>query len=190
MLNVATLQMCPSRRPGQFAEASEICACHLPMDQQSMGLEIVPMNISDAKEFVARHHRHHLPPVGALFAIGAAAEGVIVGAAIVGRPVARGSDDGWTAEVTRLATTGERNACSMLYRACWRSARAMGYKRLVTYTLGTEPGGSLRGAGFRCLGVVPGRTWSCKSRPRVDRHPTQDKLRWECSEHDAGVAKR
>jgi hypothetical protein len=146
-----------------------------------MALEIVPMNISDAKEFVAQYHRHHLPPVGALFAIGAAADGVIVGAAIVGRPVARGSNDGWTAEVTRLATTGQRNACSMLYRACWRAARSMGYKRLVTYTLATELGGSLRGAGFKCLGTVPGRTWSCTSRPRVDRHPTQDKFRWECS---------
>ena len=149
--------------------------------RREMGLEIVPMNISDAKEFVAQHHRHHLPPVGALFAIGAAANGEIVGAAIVGRPVARGNDDGWTAEVTRMATNGTHNACSMLYRACWRAASAMGFKRLVTYTLETEPGSSLKGAGFRLLGTVPGRSWSCKSRPRVDRHPTQTKLRWECS---------
>jgi len=139
------------------------------------------MNISDAKEFVAQHHRHHLPPVGALFAIGASMAGEIVGAAIVGRPVARRSDDGWTAEVTRMATNGTRNTCSMLYRACWRAASAMGYKRLVTYTLATETGSSLRGAGFKLIGTVPGHSWSRTARPRVDRHPTQDKFRWECS---------
>ncbi len=139
------------------------------------------MSISDAQEFVAQHHRHHKAPVGAVFAIGAAAYGEVVGVAIVGRPVARGLQDGWTAEVTRLTTTGAMNACSMLYRACWRAASAMGYRRLVTYTLATEKGGSLRGAGFTLVGQVQGRSWSCASRPRVDRHPTQDKFRWECT---------
>ena len=140
---------------------------------------IVPMTISDAKEFVAQHHRHHKPPQGALFAVGLSQGDEIIGAAIVGRPVARRSDDGWTAEVTRLATSGERNACSMLYRACWRAACAMGYRRLVTFTLATEPGASLRGAGFRLVGTTPGKSWSVKSRPRVDKHPLQEKLKWE-----------
>lgn len=144
-------------------------------------MEIVPVTISDAKEFVAQHHRHHRPPQGALFAIGAAEADEMVGVAIVGRPVARRLDDGWTVEVTRLATTGERNACSMLYRACWRAASAMGYKRLVTYTLATEQGASLRGAGFRLVGTTPGNSWSVKSRPRVDKHPLQEKFRWEIS---------
>lgn len=143
--------------------------------------EIVPCSISDAQEFVDQHHRHHRAPQGALFAVAAAEAGEIVGVAIVGRPVARGLQDGWTAEVTRLTTTGTRNACSMLYRACWRAAYAMGYRRLVTYTLATEPGSSLRGAGFKLVGTVQGRSWSCKARPRVDRHPTQDKFRWEMS---------
>jgi hypothetical protein len=140
---------------------------------------IVPMTISDAKEFVAQNHRHHKPPQGALFAIGLSESDEIIGAAIVGRPVARRSDDGWTAEVTRLATLGQRNACSMLYRACWRAACAMGYRRLVTFTLATEPGSSLRGAGFRLVGTTPGKSWSVKSRPRVDKHPLQEKLKWE-----------
>lgn len=146
-----------------------------------MTLTIVPMTISDAKEFVSQHHRHHGAPQGALFAIGCASEEQIVGVAIIGRPVARRSDDGWTAEVTRLATTGERNACSMLYRAAWRACAAMGYRRLVTFTLATEPGASLRGAGFKLLGTTPGHSWSVKSRPRVDKHPLQVKMRWECT---------
>ena len=86
--------------------------------------------------------------------------------------------DGFTAEVTRLATTGERNACSMLYGASWRAARAMGYRRLITYTLDTEPGASLRGAGWRCVGQAGGGSWSRKNRPRIDKHPTQCKFRW------------
>jgi hypothetical protein len=83
------------------------------------------------------------------------------GVAIVGRPVARGADDGWTAEVTRCCTDGARNACSMLYAAAWRAVRALGYRKLITYTLAAEGGGSLRAAGFKVVGEVAGRSWSC-----------------------------
>lgn len=100
--------------------------------------------------------------------------------AVVGRPVARHNDDDWTAEVTRLAVVdGQPNACSLLYGAAWRACRALGYRRLITYTLSTEPGTSLRAAGWRVVGEVRGRSWDTPTRPRVDRHPTQDKLRWE-----------
>lgn len=137
------------------------------------------MSLSDAAEFCAQHHRHHKPPVGGLFAVGVAAGETVRGVAIVGRPVARGNADGWTAEVTRVATDGARNACSMLYGACWRAAKALGYRKLITYTLAEESGSSLRAAGWRTVGEVKGRTWSCTSRPRVDRHPLQNKIRWE-----------
>jgi hypothetical protein len=69
----------------------------------------------------------------------------------------------------------------MLYAAAWRAARAMGYRRLITYTLATEPGTSLRAVGFREVGAVKGRSWHTPSRPRVDKTPLQDKLRWELS---------
>lgn len=144
-----------------------------------MSLSLVPMSIRDAQEFCAQHHRHHRPPVGGLFAVGATDGTTVRGVAIVGRPVARLSDDGWTAEVTRVATDGARNACSLLYAACWRAARALGFRRLITYTLASESGASLRAAGWRTVGEVRGRSWSCESRPRVDHHPLQDKLRWE-----------
>ncbi len=145
-------------------------------------VEIVPCTISDAREFVRQFHRHHGPPVSGLFAVGAAIDERIVGVAIVGRPVARLLQDGYTAEVTRVATLdGAFNACSALYAACWRGARAIGYRRLVTYTLSQESGKSLMAAGWKVVGEVKGRSWSCKSRPRIDKHPTQDKLRWEPS---------
>lgn len=142
-------------------------------------LEVVPMSMQDAKAYVRAEHRHHKPPVSGLFAVGAAEDGKVVGVAIVGRPVARMLDDGWTAEVTRLATNGTRNACSILYAACWRAARALGWRKLVTYTLAEEGGASLRASGWRCIGEAGGGSWSRVSRPRVDAHPLQVKLRWE-----------
>ena len=97
-----------------------------------MSLEIVPMYIGDARTFVERHHRHHPPPQGGLFAVGAASGGEVIGVAIVGRPVARRLQDGWTAEVTRLCVLDNQpNACSMLFAACWRAARALVLQRRV-----------------------------------------------------------
>jgi L-amino acid N-acyltransferase YncA len=143
-------------------------------------LQIVPCSIGDAKAYVLQRHRHHPPPVSGLFAVAAATDAV-VGVAIVGRPTARRLQDGFTAEVTRLCTDGTQNACSMLYRASWRAARALGYRRLVTFTLAKEPGTSLIAAGFKEVGRTPGRSWSVPSRPRVDRHPLQERIRWELS---------
>ena len=145
-----------------------------------MSPEIVPMYIGDARTFVERHHRHHPPPQGGLFAVGAASGGDVIGVAIVGRPLARRLQDGWTAEVTRLCVLeGYPNACSMLFAACWRATRALGWRRLITYTLPVESGASLRGAGWRLVGERGGGTWNRKDRPRVDRAPTGQKLLWE-----------
>lgn len=141
-------------------------------------MRITPITLREASAFVEKHHRHHKPPQGALFAIAASEGDQVVGVAIVGRPVARLANDGWTAEVTRLCTIGNKNACSMLYGASWRAARAMGYRKLITYTLPEEGGASLRGAGWTCLGQAGGGSWSRKDRPRVDTHPTQTKLKW------------
>lgn len=142
-------------------------------------MNLIPLTLGEARAFVTEHHRHHQPPQGGLFAIGVARESHVVGAIIVGRPVSRvlAADD-YSAEVTRCCTDGTRNACSMLY-AAWRAARALGYRRLITYTLPEEGGASLRASGFRCVGEAGGGSWSCKSRPRVDTHPLQVKLRWE-----------
>lgn len=142
-------------------------------------MTIERLELGEANAFVREHHRHHKPVIGHLFSIGAALDGVIVGVAIVGRPVARGRDDGVTAEITRLATDGTRNACSFLYGATARAAFALGFKRIGTYILATEPGTSLSAAGWRQIGEVRGRSWSCPSRPRVDKHPTQGKLLFE-----------
>jgi hypothetical protein len=144
-----------------------------------VSLILWPCTRDEANEFVRQHHRHHPPVVGHLFALAASDGEGIVGVAIVGRPVARQLQDGMTAEVTRVATDGTKNACSFLYSASWRAARALGWRRLVTYTLATESGASLRGAGWHVVGEVRPESWHRMNRPRVDRAPLQAKLRWE-----------
>lgn len=144
-----------------------------------MSLEVCPMTLKEANAFVEQHHRHHKPVVGHKFSIGCTDGKKIVGVAIVGRPVSRHLDDGWTLEVNRLCTDGTHNACSMLYAAAWRAARAMGYKRLVTYILDSESGTSLKASGWKCVGQAGGLRWTGKRRPEVDLYPAQMKIRWE-----------
>lgn len=143
-----------------------------------------PVTLTEAREYCRKWHRTHRPPQGGLFAVACAHYGQTpCGVAIVGRPVARHLDDGWTAEVTRVATDGTKNACSFLYGACWRAARALGYIRLVTYTLRVEPGTSLRAAGFEAVHETKSERWTRPARERFDEDAPQQKIRWErCAE--------
>lgn len=136
-----------------------------------MRLRTVPVRFADACGFVATWHRHHTPPIGHRYSIGVVDPADrLVGVIIVGRPVARAYDDGMTLEVTRSATDGTANANSALYGAAWRAAKALGYRRLVTYTQAGESGSSLRAAGWRVVAERPARPgWSVPSRPRSDR---------------------
>jgi hypothetical protein len=144
-----------------------------------MKLTLQPITYPEACAYIEEHHRHHLPPQGWKFGIGVNDGEKVVGVITVGRPVSRHLDNGWTLEVTRCCTDGTSNACSMLYGAAWRAAKALGYKKMVTYTLPSEGGSSLKGAGWGCICEAGGGAWSRESRPRVDMHPTQVKLRWE-----------
>jgi hypothetical protein len=146
-------------------------------------LRAVPLGLDEANAFVAEHHRHHRPVVGHKFSIGAAIGDKIVGAVIVGRPVARRRDDGMTLEVTRLVTDGTKNACSFLYGAAARACFALGYSRIGTFILKSEPGTTLYAAGWRMIGETRGQTWSVPSRPRVDTHPLEPRLLFERTNH-------
>ena len=142
-------------------------------------LALTPISLREANAFVERNHRHHKGVTGHKFSIGCTRDGESVGVAIMGRPVSRYLDDGLTLEVNRLCTTGAENACSMLYGAAARAARAMGYQKIITYTLDTEPGTSLRAAGWQCAGPAGGERWTGKRRPAADLYPPQKKLRYE-----------
>lgn len=144
-------------------------------------LELQPITFSEACEFIAMHHRHHLPPQGWKFGIAVNDGEKVVGVVTIGRPVARMLDNGLTLEVTRCCTDGTKHAASMLYGAAWRAVKAMGYKRLITYTLAEETGTSLAAAGWKSVYQTSGGSWSCKSRPRVDKHPMGQKTLWEAA---------
>lgn len=158
-------------------------------------LTIVPIFQKAAFEFISKYHRHHRKPVGSVFQLAVRAEYEacdrmtrrevliyeIVGVAVIGRPNGRRSQDGFTLEVTRLCTDGTKNVCSMLYAASWRVAKNMGYRKLMTYILNTEPGTSLKASGWTLIGERGGGSWSVPSRPREDKHPTQPKLLFEIS---------
>jgi hypothetical protein len=151
-------------------------------DRQHAGLFLQPTKYGDAAAFVAAFHRHHprAPNSRAFkFAIAVATDAGVVGVIMCGRPVARHLDDGWTLEVHPCCTDGEPNAASMLYAAAWRAARALGYHRLITYTLQTERGTSLVAAGYRVVGQTRAQSWNRPSRPRTDRTPPSPKTLWE-----------
>ncbi|MGB3330232.1 MAG: XF1762 family protein [Thermomicrobiales bacterium] len=142
-------------------------------------IALQPITQREAFAFIAAHHRHHQPPRGWLFGVAANDGERVCGVAVVGRPVARMLQDGYTAEVTRLCTDGTPHVASKLYAACWRAARALGYVRLITYILDTETGTSLLAAGWRLVGAAGGGSWDRKDRPRVDTHPIGQKQLWE-----------
>jgi hypothetical protein len=115
-----------------------------------MTLRIIPLELDEANDLVAKWHRHHKPAVGHRFSIGVVTDsGEVVGAAIVGRPVARLTDYRSVLEVTRLVTNGHKNACSILYAAAARVAREMGYEKIQTFILDNETGTSLIAAGWQ-----------------------------------------
>ena len=145
----------------------------------SQKLQPTPIALREANEFVRNFHRHNKPTQGGKVAIGALNEDELVGVAIVGRPVSATLDDGWTAEVTRVCVRDHapRNACSFLYGRCWRIWQQMGGKRMVTYTLQTESGASLKGAGWQVMGEVkPHDRWTPKGGNR-DWQPIYGQLK-------------
>ncbi len=150
-----------------------------------MRLTIVPCTVARAKSFVNHHHRHHSAKIQAIFCVAVVDElNVVRGVAMCGQPVARKICDGLTIEVNRVATDGCKNACSALLGACRRIAFDLGYRRIVTYTLHEEGGGSLRGAGW-CLESESAGDSSDRWHTRANRSINMDnkhaiKCRWVC----------
>lgn len=138
-------------------------------------LHLAHIELKAANEFVQRMHRHHKPVTGHRFSLACMEDGKLRGVAIVGRPVARMIDQHQTVEVLRCCTDGTPNACSFLYGACRRAAKALGYQRIITYVLESEPGTSLRAAGWRCCYITKGGSWDRAGRPRIDTAPTTPK---------------
>lgn len=142
-------------------------------------LVVVPCSNEAAKTYVDSFHRHHGSSVQARFSIAAADEtGMVRGVAMVGRPVARLLDDGWTLEVNRLASDGCPNACSLLYSAARRVAKEMGYRKLITYIREDEPGTSLKASGWKFEEAIRARSWDMPGRQRTDKTEIVRRGRW------------
>lgn len=174
-----------------------------------MKYHLQPITQREAFAFIAEHHRHHDEPEGWLFGVAVNDGERVVGVAVVGRPVARMLQNGFTAEITRVCIVndlpkhtdhkGTEHAApvaSMLYSAAWRAARALGYRRLVTYTLAEESGGSIKAAGWKEVGKAGGGQWTRPSRPRVETRNAGQKTLWErtsdaamCAERQSGDGK-
>ena len=140
-------------------------------------MEIKPITFKQASEFINKFHRHHKATVGQKFSIGLYDNDKLVGVAVCGRPVSRYLDDGITCEINRLCTDGTYNACSMLYGACCRVAKEMGYKKVITYILKSENGASLKASNFICEGEAGGTHWTGKRNKGQDI-PCEMKTRW------------
>lgn len=143
-----------------------------------MALKIRPITLKEANNFVSKFHRHHKPTAGHKFSIAVYDDNRLVGVAICGRPVSRHLDNGKTLEINRLCTDGTHNACSILYGACRRIARDMGYQSVITYILKSENGVSLKASGFVCEGEAGGEMWTGKRSCRDNGVPKEKKTKW------------
>ena len=142
-------------------------------------MNFAPISLKQANDFVLAFHRHNKPVTGHKFSIGLFDGEKLIGVAICGRPVARMADDGLTLEILRVCTDGTRNANSMLYSRVKRTAQAMGYKKVLTYTLSEESGASLRAVGAKKEGIVKAREWSRERRKRDSQEVyKKEKIRW------------
>ena len=148
---------------------------------EKVKLELSPISLLEANQYVMEIHRHYGPVVGHKYAMAVTNGSKICGVCIVGRPVARNLDDGWPLEVNRCCTDGTKYVCSKLYGAAWRAAKALGYRKLITYTGKEESGTTLKASGWKLVGEAGGGNWNRKSRPRVDTEKQQIKLRWEAA---------
>lgn len=155
-------------------------------------LTVVPLTLKQANQLVEQFHRHHKPSQGHRFSLGCVDQktGVVVGAAIVGRPVARGCDAYMVAEVVRLVTDGTTNACSILYAACARAAHAMGFNIIQTYILETESGTSLKASGWEWVADTAGGDWNHSAKyagKRRTDQPQCKKQRWQKRLRDTDI---
>ena len=144
-----------------------------------MAFSYSTISLSDANNFIEKHHRHLKTRVWHKYSLACYENGRLCGVIIVGRPRAQKLQDGFTLEIVRNCTDGTRNACSFLYGAAIRAGKALGYKKIITYTLIEECGASLRAANFKNIGLCGGGSWNRRNRPRIDKHNTGKKYRWE-----------
>ncbi|CCH17698.1 XF1762 family protein [Micromonospora lupini] len=169
-----------------MTDQPETVAHRRPSRRRSTRPRVRPISYRQACAYISANHQQLERPQGHTFSLGLTNHaGNLIGVAMVGRPDTRSHDDGLTAEVSRLATDGPRNAYSVLLAAAWRVARRMGYQRMITYTRTDKPAAALRAAGWK-VAEAP----SAPRRNRLSRHRaprgTGDatRTRWQITTED------
>lgn len=179
-------EACKQKAKRLRAEEKRVMDLRQSLTRNQQRLMVVPCTIDQANAFVKLLHRHHgsIPIARLAFAV-MDESGLVRGVAIVGRPCNTFLDDNWTLEVRRVCTDGCPNACSALYGAAWKATRAIGYKRLLTYTLPEEGGASLRAVGWKEIKGCGGKAWNHKKRTRQENDLfLLKKTRWEVCTSD------
>lgn len=145
----------------------------------------IPLTLKEANEFVDLHHRHNKRCQGHKFSIGCIKNDELIGVMIAGRPLARKLDDKLTLEVLRLCikSPAPKNACSFLYNKCWNIWIQMGGKKVITYTLTSESGSSLKGAGWKIENITKplsknAKGWETRNNRKKQDIYYREKFRW------------
>lgn len=141
-------------------------------------MKIIPITLKVANEFVLRYHRHNKSVVGSRFAIGLTRDCELVGVAICDRPISRHLDNGLTLEVYRVCTDGTKNATSMLYSRCKRIGQLMGYEKIITYTLQSESGSSLKAIGAQIEKNIEGRQWNDSEKVKRTKQAVSEEMKY------------
>ena len=148
---------------------------------KSSQLRLQPVTRDVVRLFVQKHHSHHHRPNTYIAAVGVSNEVGLVCVAVLEIPRARMLCNGTTAEVSRVASDGStNNAASMACGAISRAALALGYTRLVSYTILGEPGTMYRASNWHPTALSTGGEWGRPSRPLLQKsNQTGEKVRWE-----------
>lgn len=151
-------------------------------------MEIKPIGLREANDFVDQYHRHNKHCRGCKFCLALYHEDQLMGVAICGRPIARNLDDNYTLEILRVCVinTAPKGANSKLYARCKRIGQLMGYKRIITYTLKSESQCSLRAVSARKEADVKSDDWGSKNRKRKRKSQPvykEEKIRWNLINH-------
>ena len=143
-----------------------------------MALVLRPVTVKAALPFVRAVHRR-LPRVqGAMWAVSVLRGAERVGVALVGHAARLLAEDDCLSVLRCAVIEGHHNACSMLYGACSRAAKAMGATDLVTYTHADENGASLKASGWIYGGSTTGGEHSRAGRKRAPAVDAAPKQRW------------
>ena len=144
-------------------------------------LKCIPLTLKEANAFVIEHHRHSKQCRGHRFSLGAVYKDELVGAAIIGRAINRYLDNRFTAEILRnsVLEKAPKGTFIFLYSRAMKVWQSQGGKKILTYTLETEPGSSLKAVNFNAAAKTGFFKGGWQNRSNRREYTPIRKIRWE-----------